>query len=52
MHVQSLGGEDSLEEGMVTNSSILAWSFLAHQALLSMGSHGVRHSLTQPYTWI
>ena len=25
MWVQSLGGEDSLEEGMATHSSILAW---------------------------
>ena len=25
MQVQPLGQEDSLEEGMVTNSSILAW---------------------------
>ena len=25
MQVQSLGGEDPLEEGMVTHSSILAW---------------------------
>ena len=25
MQVQSLGREDSLEEGMVTHSSILAW---------------------------
>ena len=25
MWVQSLGGEDSLEEGMATGSSILAW---------------------------
>ena len=25
IQVQSLGQEDSLEEGMVTNSSILAW---------------------------
>ena len=25
MQVQSLGGEDPLEEGMATNSSILAW---------------------------
>ena len=25
MLVQSLGGEDSLEEGMATHSSILAW---------------------------
>ena len=25
MQVQSLGGEDPLEEGMATHSSILAW---------------------------
>ena len=25
MHVQSLGREDPLEEGMVSHSSILAW---------------------------
>ena len=25
MHVQSLGGEDPLEEEMATHSSILAW---------------------------
>ena len=25
MRVQSLGGEDLLEEGMATHSSILAW---------------------------
>ena len=25
MWVQSLGGEDTLEEGMATNSSVLAW---------------------------
>ena len=25
MRVQSLGGEDSLEEGLATRSSILAW---------------------------
>ena len=25
MHVQSLGDEDSLEEGMATHSTILAW---------------------------
>ena len=27
MWVQSLGWEDSLEEGMATHSSILAWKF-------------------------
>ena len=43
MHVQSLGGEDSLEESIVTHSSILAWSVLACQAPLSMRSQRVRH---------
>ena len=28
MRVRSLGGEDPLEEGMVTHSSILAWRIL------------------------
>ena len=28
MRVQSLGQEDSLEEGMATHSSILAWRIL------------------------
>jgi len=28
MQVQSLGWEDSLEEGMATHSSILAWRIL------------------------
>ena len=27
MQVQSLGGEDPLEEGMATHSSIVAWRF-------------------------
>ena len=36
--VQSLGGEDPLEEGMATHSSILAW-----QATV----HGVTKSQTQ-----
>ena len=26
MQAQSLGGEDALEEGMATHSSILAWT--------------------------
>ena len=33
--VQSLGWEDSLEEGMATHSSILAWSSMGSQEQLS-----------------
>ena len=42
----SLGQEDSLEEGMATHSSILAWRIPGMGepgALRSMGSHRVRH---------
>ena len=44
--VQFLGGEDSLEEGMATHSSILAWRIPGigePGGLRSMGSHRVRH---------
>ena len=44
--VQSLGREDSLEEGMTTHSSILAWRILWTEEpgdLQSMGSQRVRH---------
>ena len=46
MQVQSLGGEDSLEEGMATHSSILAWRILWTEKpgrLKSMGSQRVGH---------
>ena len=46
MQVQSLGWEDSLEEGMATHSSILAWRIPSTEEpgrLQSMGSHRVRH---------
>ena len=46
MRVQSLGGEDSLEEGMATHSSILVWRIPWTQepgGLQSMGSQGVGH---------
>ena len=39
--VRSLGGEDSLEKGMATHSSILAWRILRTEkpgGLQSMGS--------------
>ena len=44
--VQSLGQEDPLEEGMATNSSILAWGILWTEepsGLWSIGSHRVGH---------
>ena len=46
--VQSLGGEDPLEEGMATHSSILAWRILWTEepgGLQSIGSQRVRHDL-------
>ena len=44
--VRSLGGEDSLEEGVVTHSSIPAWRILWTEepgGLQSMGLQGVGH---------
>ena len=44
--VQSLAQEDSLEKGMATHSSILAWRIPWTEApggLQSMGSQRVRH---------
>ena len=44
--VQSLGGEDHLEKGMDTHSSILAWRIPWTEEpgkLQSMGSQSVRH---------
>ena len=46
MWVQSLGGEDSLEKGMATHSSILAWRIpWAEEAggLQRVGSQRVGH---------
>ena len=45
-HVQSLGWEDSLEKGMATHSSILAWRIPWSEepgGLQSMGSQRVGH---------
>ena len=44
LHVQSLGGEDPLEEEMATHSSILAWEIPWTEepgGLQSMGSRRV-----------
>ena len=47
MWVQSLGGEDPLEEGMVTHSSIPAWKISGTEGpggLLSKGSKRMGHN--------
>ena len=47
MWVQSLGGEDPVEEGMATHSSILAWRIPwteGPDGLQSIGSQRVRHN--------
>ena len=49
--VQSLGQEDTLEEGMATHSSILVWRIPWTEEpgrLQSIGSHGVGHNLAFP----
>ena len=46
MQVQSLGGEDPLEEGMATHSSVFAWRIPWTEepgGPQSMGSQRVRH---------
>ena len=46
MQVRSLGQEDSLEQGMATHSSILAWRILWTEepgGLQSIGSQRVGH---------
>ena len=51
--VQSLGGEDPLQEEMETHSSILAWEFLCTEepgGLQSTGSQRVEHDRVQRYT--
>ena len=45
--VRSLGGEDTLEKGMATHSSILAWEMPWTEepgGLQSMGFQRVRHN--------
>ena len=49
MQVQSLGWEDSLEEGLATHSSVLAWKILMTEepgSLWYIGSHRVGHHCT------
>ena len=50
--VQSLGGEDLLEEGMAIHSSILAWEIPWTEdpgGLQSMGPQRVRHNWVANY---
>ena len=47
MQVQSLGWEDSLEEGMATPSSILAWRIFMDRGAWRATVHGVAKSQTQ-----
>ena len=44
--VRSLGGEDPLEEGMATHSSILAWRIPMDRAAWQATVHGVSKSQT------
>ena len=46
--VQSLGWEDTLEEGMATHSSILAWGILMDRGAWWATVHGV----TRSQTWL
>jgi len=41
MHVQSLGQEDPLEEGMATHSSLLAWRILMDRGAWQATVHRV-----------
>ena len=45
--VQSLGREDSLEEGMATHSSILAWRIPMDRGAWRATVHGVTKSQTR-----
>ena len=47
MQVQSLGREDSLEEGMATHSSILAWRISWVRGTWHAAVHRVAKSQTQ-----
>ena len=45
--IRPLGWEDSLEEGMATHSSILAWIIPMDKGALWATVHGVENSRTQ-----
>ena len=45
--IRSLGWEDSLEKGMATHSSILAWRIPMHRGAWQATVHGVAKSRTR-----
>ena len=47
MCIQSLGGEDPLEEEMATHSSILAWEIPWPEELGGLQSMGLQNPLTR-----
>ena len=49
--VQSLGGEDPLEEGMATHSSIIAWKIPMDRGAWQATVHGVAESDTLSKRW-
>ena len=44
MHVRHLGGEDPLEEGMATHSSILAWRIPWTEEMGGLQSMGLQRA--------
>ena len=51
MLVQSLGGEDPLEEGMATHSSILAWQPHGQRSLAGYSPEGHMELDLTEVTW-
>ena len=43
MQVQSLGGEDSLEEEVAPHSHVLAWKFQGQRSLVGYGTWGHKY---------
>ena len=50
MHVQSLGREDPLEEGMATHPSISAWRIHRQRSLVGYSPQGCKESDTTEAT--
>ena len=46
MQVQAQGGEDPLEKGMATDSSVLAWTSYGQRSLADYTVHGVAKNWT------
>ena len=52
MQVQSVGGEDPLEEGMATHSSILAWRIPWTEGPGGLQSNPRGHKESDPTEWL